>query len=273
MYLDAVKDVAQSARMKVEYLNRSSLSYMISALLAGTYIGLGIILIFSVGAPLAASNPLFLKILMGVSFGIALTLVVFAGAELFTGNNMYMTVGLLRKEITFRDLVRVWSFSWIGNLIGSFILAYLVVTSGAISHALAFAEKVSIAKMTMPGLELFLRGILCNWLVCLALWTSARTKSDTAKCILIFWCLFAFIACGYEHSIANMTLLSISLLAPHSAAVTWLGFGRNLFYVTCGNIIGGSLFVGILYYLATYKESWIVHKISTAEDTRNEKKT
>ena len=106
----------------------------------------------------------------------------------------------------------------------------------------------------MPALQLFLRGILCNWLVCLALWTSSRAKSDTAKCILIFWCLFAFISSGYEHSIANMTLLSMSLISPHSDMVSWLGFGRNLFYVTFGNIVGGSFFVGALYCMATYRE-------------------
>jgi nitrite transporter NirC len=133
-------------------------------------------------------------------------------------------------------------------------LAYLVVASGALSGAADFIEKVAGAKMTMPAMQLFLRGVLCNWLVCLALWTSSRTKSDATKCILIFWCLFAFIACGYEHSIANMTLLSMSLFAPHGVVISWLGFFRNMFYVTMGNIVGGSFFVGALYCIATYKE-------------------
>lgn len=203
---------------------------------------------------MAGSGSIFLKPLMGVSFGIALTLVVFAGAELFTGNNMFMTIGLLKKEVTASEVLKVWVFSWVGNLIGSLLLAYLVVASGAISHAANFIEKISVAKMTMPAMQLFLRGILCNWLVCLALWTSSRAKSDTAKCILIFWCLFAFVACGYEHSIANMSLLSMSLFAPHGSAISWLGFLRNMFYVTMGNIVGGSFFVGALYCVATYRE-------------------
>lgn len=254
MYLESVKLMSKAARIKLEYLKRSVLSYMVSSALAGTYVGIGVVLAFSVGAPLFGANSIFLKTLMGVSFGVALTLVVFAGAELFTGNNMFMAIGFFRKDITLKEVLKVWSFSWVGNLIGSVILAYLVVASGTISGAAPFLEKVSAIKMNMPAIQLFLRGILCNWLVCLALWTSSRTKSDTTKCILIFWCLFAFISSGFEHSIANMSLLSMSLFSPHSAAVSWIGFARNMFYVTMGNIVGGSFFVGALYYIATYRE-------------------
>lgn len=254
MYLESVKSISQAAKLKIEYLKRSWIAYMAASILAGTYIGIGIVLIFAVGAPLVAVNSVFVRTLMGISFGIALTLVVFAGAELFTGNNMFMAIGFLKKEVTISELLKVWGFSWIGNLVGSLILAYLVVNSEAVSHAIPFVEKVSIAKMDMPALQLFLRGILCNWLVCLALWTSSRTKSDAAKCILIFWCLFAFISSGYEHSIANMTLLSLSLFSQHGDMVSWVGFLRNLFYVTLGNIVGGSFFVGALYCIATHRE-------------------
>jgi nitrite transporter NirC len=188
---------------------------------------------------------------MGLSFGIALTLVVFAGSELFTGNNMFMVAGVLEKKVTVADLVRVWGWSWFGNLIGSMGLAALVVGSGVMMSKAEFVIKIAQAKMQAPLAELFLRGILCNWLVCLALWCSNRTKSDTAKCILIFWCLFAFIACGFEHSVANMTLLPMALFLPHSEAVNWLGFGKNLLAVTAGNIIGGGFFVSALYWIAS----------------------
>jgi nitrite transporter NirC len=254
MYLDNVKAMSLLAAKKVAFLENSRLSYVVSAILAGAYVGLGIILIFSIGAPLAAAKSLFLKPLMGVSFGIALTLVVFAGSELFTGNNMIMTLGCLRKETSWSAAFRIWSFSWAGNLMGSVFLAYLVVASGAINHAVGFIEKVASSKMNMPVTEMFLRGLLCNWLVCLALWTSGQAKSDVAKCILIFWCLFAFIASGFEHSVANMTLLSISLFFPHGDTISWAGFANNLVWVTLGNIAGGGIFVGGMYWLATYKE-------------------
>lgn len=254
MFIDDVNAMASAARIKTAYLNRSKVAYFASAVLAGAYIGIGIVLIFSLGAPLAASGSDFVRLVMASAFGIALTLIVFAGAELFTGNNMIMTLGVARKEVPLSGLLKVWAFSWSGNLLGSLLLAFLVVASGAIAHAGDFIERAAAAKMTMPPLQMFIRGILCNWLVCLALWMSGRTKNDTTKCILIFWCLFAFIACGYEHSIANMTLLAMALFAPHGAAVSWLGFGTNLLFVTLGNIVGGALFVGVMYWLATRKE-------------------
>ena len=256
MYSKSFESVAAVARKKVELLDRSKGSYLLCSMLAGAYIGIGIALIFSVGAPLAAAGSAFVRPLMGASFGIALTLVVFAGSELFTGNNMIMTIGVLRKEVSGLDLLKVWSLSWTGNLLGSFVLALLVVTTGSLEHASEFIEKVASAKMCAPSMQLFTRGILCNWLVCLALWMAGRAKTDTAKCILIFWCLYAFIASGFEHSIANMSLLAMALFSPHGQAVSWGGFGNNLLFVTLGNIVGGALFVGGLYWLAgrSYQE-------------------
>lgn len=203
---------------------------------------------------MAAQGSPGLKMLMGTAFGIALTLVVFAGAELFTGNNMIMFLGASQKTVSWIDVLKIWCYSWGGNLAGSLVLAFIVVNSGAVKGAAGFVEKVAGAKMGLSALQLVLRGILCNWLVCLALWSAGRTKNDAAKCILIFWCLLAFIASGFEHSIANMTLLGMALFAPHADTVSWAGFGHNMLWVTLGNIIGGAGFVGALYRLATYRE-------------------
>ena len=251
MYSDSVINMGEVAKKKYAFFEQSAIGYLIASILAGVYVGFGIVLIFAIGAPIAGAESYLLKLLMGVSFGIALTLVVFAGAELFTGNAMIMTFGILQKQVSISNLVKIWGWSWVGNLLGSMLLAYIVVLSGSINHAGAFIEKISAMKMNLPIVQMVFRGILCNWLVCLALWTASRTKSDAAKCILIFWCLFAFISSGYEHSIANMTLFSLSLFAPHSAAVSWTGFAANLFWVTIGNIIGGSLCVAFLYWVTT----------------------
>ena len=104
---------------------------------------------------------------------------------------------------------------------------------------------VAAAKMNAPALELVARAMLCNWFVCLAIW------KDTAKCIAIFWCLYAFIASGFEHSVANMTLLSIALLAEHPPTVTLAGLGWNLLWVTIGNAISGAGIVGLGYWAAS----------------------
>ena len=250
MYHETIENIAAISAAKSSYLKNSLLSYLVASILAGTYVGFGIILIFTIGAPLVAANASVVSLVMGISFGIALTLVVFAGSELFTGNNMCMVIGALEKKVVLRDVINVWGWSWIGNFLGSAGLAALAALSGVMASKADFVAKIAQAKMQAPWLELFIRAILCNWLVCLAIWTSARTKSDAAKCILIFWCLFAFIACGFEHSVANMTLLPLALFLPHPETVTWLGLGKNLFVVSLGNIIGGGFCVGFLYWLA-----------------------
>src|SRR5207244_8136494 len=111
--------------------------------------------------------------------------------------------------------------------------------------------KVAAAKMNGPAVALFARAILCNWLVCLAIWMSARVDSDSAKCIVIFWCLFAFIANGFEHSVANMTLLGLALAGNHPETVSVGGFAWNLLWVTLGNIVGGAVFVAGAYQVST----------------------
>lgn len=93
-----------------------------------------------------------------------------------------------------------------------------------------------------------MRGILCNTLVCLAVWCSMKLKEEVAKLVMIFWCLFAFITSGFEHSVANMTLLSVSLFIPHPETVSWAGLAANLIPVTLGNMVVGILFVGIAYW-------------------------
>jgi nitrite transporter NirC len=102
------------------------------------------------------------------------------------------------------------------------------------------------------GRDLFARAVLCNWLVCLAIWMAARVDSDIAKCAVIFWCLLAFIACGFEHSVANMTLLGLALAGNHPEAVSIAGAAWNLAWVTLGNVVGGAVFVGGAYYVSTH---------------------
>jgi len=244
--------VAEAARAKAAHLESRPLGYFVLSLLAGIYVGFGIVLIFAVGAPLLATDSATAKLAMGASFGIALSLVVFAGAELFTGNNMVMTIGLLRRSISSRALVAIWLVSFVGNLVGSLALAWLVARSGVLAGAphREVIEKVVAAKMNLAFTPLFVRGVLCNWLVCLAVWCAIRASSEAGKLVMIFWCLFAFIGAGFEHSVANMTLLGIGLFQTHTSSVSVAGFVHNLVPVTLGNIVGGALFVGAAYWLA-----------------------
>lgn len=251
MFIDTVDQFAKIAVAKAEFLRRSPLGFTISAMMAGAYVGLGIILIFCIGN---AVDPEFRPIVMGASFGIALTLVIFAGSDLFTGHTMFMSFGWLRGRTGLRDLAACWAASWAGNMIGCAILATIFVAGGggpALLGKTPLIITVAAAKMNAPALQLFARAILCNWLVCLAIWTSARMTNDTARCIAIFWCLYAFIASGFEHSVANMTLLSIALLAPHPDSVTLGGMGWNLLWVTLGNVVSGAGIMGLGYWTAS----------------------
>jgi len=251
MFLETVDQFAAVATAKAAFLRRSPLGFWISSMMAGAYVGLGIILIFCVGANV---DPSIRQMVMGASFGIALTLVIFAGSDLFTGHTMFMSLGWLRRRTSLRDLAACWGASWTGNLAGCVVLAAIFVAGGggvALAGKSPLIVNVAAAKMNAPALELVARAILCNWLVCLAIWTSARMTNDTAKCIAIFWCLYAFIASGFEHSVANMTLLSIALLADHPPTVSLGGLGWNLLWVTIGNAISGAGIMGLGYWAAS----------------------
>ena len=252
MYTDDVKRMVDVSVKKVAYLERAPVGYLVLSVLAGVYLGFGITLIFCIGGPFASEGSAALKLVMGVSFGIALTLVIFAGSELFTGNNMIGVMGGLAGQVSWRQVGQLFFWSLLGNLLGSLVIAWLVVQSGILAPASSnLIQKVAAIKMQLPAWELFLRGVLCNWLVCLAVWTASRAVGDAAKMLLIFWCLFAFIGSGFEHSIANQSLLGMALFLPHETAVSWGGFLWNQTWVVLGNMVGGGVFVGALYWMAS----------------------
>ncbi|WP_203247074.1 formate/nitrite transporter family protein [Sporosarcina beigongshangi] len=246
---ETIATFSDMAVSKINLLNSSKARYFTVTMMAGFFVGLGVILIYTIGGMLGASGFAGTKLIMGMAFGVALSLVLMAGADLFTSNNMIMTIGTLMKKTTKYDTVKVWIFSYIGNFAGSIVVAALFFYSGLASGVTAdFITSTASSKMNTPFMELFVRGILCNILVCLAAWCSVKLKDETAKLIMIFWCLFAFITSGFEHSIANMTLLSISLMVPHPETVSMMGLAANLVPVTIGNIIGGALFIGAAYW-------------------------
>ena len=250
MYSDTIDFFAETAAKKVKAITNNPLGFFIAAMMSGAYVGLGIIAIFSIGQGV---DPSIRPLAMGLTFAIALTLVVFAGAELFTGHTMMMTFGVLKGKASMSGLGSSWAMTWVGNLAGSVALAALFWLGGGgaiLKQGADLAFTLADAKMHAAPLALVAKGILCNWLVCLALWTSARTSNDAAKLILIFWCLFAFIASGFEHSVANMTLFAIALFGNHPDTITIGGMFYNLLWVSIGNIIAGVVFVAFGYFLA-----------------------
>lgn len=256
MHNETLEKLTVAAKNKVNLLNSSRLKYIVSSAFAGLYVGIGILLIFTIGGLLTSANSPMTKIMMGVSFAIALSLVVMTGSELFTGNNMVMTAGTLNKGTSAKDLLRVWAYSFVGNLIGSLLVAGLFVGTGLVNKGavMEFFATTSLAKASLPFMDLFFRGVLCNILVCVAVMCSFRTNDDTAKLIIIFMCLFAFITSGFEHSVANMTIFGVALFSSAIKGATLMGAIYNLFVVTLGNIAGGALVMGAGAYILGKKD-------------------
>ena len=256
LYTGAVDAIASISLKKATAMKHSLTGFLTLSVMAGFYIGFGVILAFICAAPVAAINPGIGKIVAGATFGIALSLVIIGGAELFTGYNLLIFKGTLRGTVTLGDSMLGWFWTYVGNLGGSMLFALMIIASGIFAPDpwKAFILKVATYKSNGPWWELFFRGIFCNWLVCLAIWSAVgRCTSDSGKLIMIWWCLFAFITTGMEHSVANMTILTIANLLPHDPAVISWGkmFGWNLIPVTLGNIVGGTFFVTFLYWFAT----------------------
>ncbi|MBR5672039.1 MAG: formate/nitrite transporter family protein [Spirochaetales bacterium] len=249
MFKDDFEAAAGAAAAKSSFLKRNPMGYIVLSILAGMYIGFGILLSFTVGGLMAGAPAA--KLAMGATFGVALSLVVMAGSELFTGNNLVMFAGLLKKKTTLSNCITLWIVCWLGNMCGGVLLALLFHLSGLGNGPVGdFMAKTALAKMSAPAIELLSRGILCNMLVCIAVWCGFRCKTESGKLIMIFWCLIAFFTAGFEHSVANMTLLTYSLFNPAGQAVSFAGEMYNLCWVTLGNMIGGIVFVALPYFIS-----------------------
>ena len=269
----ALSDQGQVAATKIAEL-RSPGRYLVSSMLAGAYIGVAVVLMFSVTGPLLAAASPWTKLVQGLVFAVALTLVVFAGAELSTGNMMTGIQGMVTGQGSVGGGIAIILGSFVGNLVGSIAFAWLVHASGVlavggtpghVAPGLAILTSVVKAKAAESGSALFFRGVLCNFLVCLAVWMAARTKSDGAKLALIFWCLLAFVGSGFEHVVANMTVFSLGMFEGVKQA-TIGAFAGNLLLVGLGNLVGGGVLVGASYgYLGRRKTATPSATVATEE--------
>ena len=167
---------------------------------------------------------------------------------------MFLTLGVKAGTISHGQMWAILPQTWLGNLVGSVFVALLYSWGGGslLPVDTSIVHSVALAKTTAPATVLFFKGALCNWLVCLAIWMAIRTEG-AAKFLAIWWCLLAFIASGYEHSVANMTLFALSWFGHHSEAYTLSGIGHNLLWVTLGNTLSGVVFMGLGYWYATPK--------------------
>lgn len=209
------------------------------------------------------------KLISGLIFPAGLMLVLMAGAELFTGNSL-MILALLERKITLAKLLRSWLVVYLGNLAGGVLVAYLICWSGQLNYTGGLLGGITLksaaGKISLTFIQALVLGVLCNWLVCLAVWTSFGAKDAIGKAVCVFFPVWVFVASGFEHSIANMYYITAGILAKSSPqfvakaleagasqsaidALNWCSmFTGNLVPVTLGNIIGGSVFVGVVYW-------------------------
>ncbi|MGR5147896.1 formate/nitrite transporter family protein [Photobacterium alginatilyticum] len=241
------------------------LSMVMLGILAGAYIGLGA-LYFTLVKSESGFGFATGQVLGGVSFSLGLLLVVVAGAELFTGNNL-LAMAWADKKITTAELLNNWVVVCAANFIGATGLAVLVFLSGHTDlNQGAIAEqylKIAEAKCSLPFWTAFFRGVLCNVLVCMAVWMALAGRSVIDKAVAIVFPISAFVAAGFEHSIANMYFIPLAMLIKAlgdtgattvAESVTWLGFIWNLIPVILGNLVGGSVLVGFVYHIIYLRE-------------------
>jgi len=222
------------------------------AVLGGAFIGLGAMYCVVVRAD-ASLGLAARQLLSGLVFSLGLLLVVVAGAELFTGNNL-LVMAWAERRISARDVLRNWGVVLIGNAVGAIGLALLVSWSGhpSMHGGLVAAEYLRIgqAKAAQAPLQAFLLGVLCNALVCLAVWMAMAGRSVADKALAVVFPVSAFVAAGFEHSIANLYLLPMALLAQQAGGgLEWSGLLLAQAPVLAGNLVGGSVLVGMVYHL------------------------
>jgi formate/nitrite transporter len=251
---DTAKAIAGIAEVKN---NAPVLNVVILSFLAGAYIAFGGLLAEVVTGGMAAAGfpPGLVKLFFGGVFPVGLMLVVIAGSELFTGNNMYMTVGVLTGKASVAGLAKNWIISWIFNFVGAIFVAYvLAYASGVITADPAFAAgalKLATAKVGIGWDQAILKGIGCNWLVCLAVYLAIASDDIIGKILGIWFPIMAFVAIGFEHVVANMFFIPLGIFLGD---ITWTqAIFNNLIPVTIGNIIGGAIFVGVLYWFTYLK--------------------
>jgi formate/nitrite transporter len=255
------KDVAERVRgVCVTKARLPFLTMWMLSMLAGAFIGFGALYATLVVSDAATLGFAVSRLLAGFVFSLGLILVVVAGAELFTGNNL-LAMAWADGKVTTWEVLRNWTVVCVANLVGALGLAVLVFLSGHtdMNHG-AIANtylQIAASKTAMPFWTAFFRGVLCNVLVCMAVWMTLAGRSVVDKLIAIVFPISAFVAAGFEHSIANMYIIPLAMmlkaagaaLPPGGETIGLLGLARNLAPVIAGNLIGGSVLVALVYHV------------------------
>jgi nitrite transporter len=244
--------VVNEAVRKSQVFNHKPLRYFVSAMVAGALITIVLIVSLLLGQILHVANaPLYYAASAGF-FGTALCSIIFFKCELFTSNVMYMTVGALSRRLTVLDVCKSWALVYSGNFVGAMLLAFIYSQTGAMNNwpTTHLLFDTIGHKVHADMIAIFWKGVLCNWIICLAVWIPMRLTNEMAKLVMVMLLVFVFFFSGFEHSIANMGFFGLSWFATGGAAPTLADTLHNLIPATLGNIVGGGVGVGLLtFYL------------------------
>jgi formate transporter FocA len=270
----------------VNKVNLGPFRMLALAVLAGAFIAMGAVFMTTVTAGASGVLPYGIaRLVGGLAFCLGLILVVVAGAELFTGNNLIVMAWASRK-VTTGKLLRNWVIVYFGNFVGAVLTAYGMYLSGQFAFGQGAvglqALTIANAKVGLGFTQAIVLGIFCNALVCMAVWLCMSARTTTDRILSVLFPISAFVAAGFEHSIANMYFIPVALFIKGGApAEFWTNIGKtaadfsnvtwgnffvaNLLPVTIGNIIGGALMVGLVYWFIYLRPSWTGHKDTTEE--------
>lgn len=248
-----VNTISAAGAAKLNYCRTQPVRYLSRAAMAGAFIMVGSLISTLSAAWFYTEQAGLAKLLGSFTFSAALILIVLLGGELFTGTNFVMGVTLYENKVSFPGALRIWVFCYIGNFIGIFLLALLVAGSGASSQMFSSYLALTVpAKLAGSWYALLLKGVLCNFLVCIGVFAGFKVKSEAGKCIAIIAVITTFVLAGFEHSVANMATFSLyALLVP---GADFSGIAWNMVWVTLGNIIGGAVLLGLPVWLSAEPE-------------------
>lgn len=237
-----------------EKANSTIQKMVVLGFLGGAFIALGFLLDIRVMAAMPAEWGSFATFLGAAVFPLGLILVLLAGAELITGNMMTLPLALFSRKIKFSQLAYNWFWVTLANLVGALFVAFAFGHYLGLTETGVFLEKtlaIADAKTGDSFLHTFVSAIGCNWLVCLACWLSFGSNDFVGKILGIWFPVMAFVTLGFQHVVANMFVIPASIFAGHS---TWMQLLENVIPAFLGNVVGGAVFVGAIYFVAYSKK-------------------
>ena len=251
--MNIVEKINEAAEAKTNLLSRNVWLYLLKTAMGGLYISFGVIASCSAAKYLYPIHPSLASLTSAIVFPIALLMIIFLGGELFTSGIFVMSISFFSRKTKLSGAIKTCTFCYAGNFVAIFVI--MALYSFTKSYNNNFDEQISrvvTAKMDYSVAQLLVKGALCNFAVCCAYYASVKVTSETAKFLMIFICIFAFVISGFEHSVANMGYFSAGLFLMEDFPIgqaLW-----NLLFSTLGNIIGGAMLLGLPIYLMERKK-------------------